>query len=203
MDGSSWQSQSLMLVLRYEHERFVSLLREIDDDDTGLSKRDFRAAVTSLGSKIGLNPPREVIDAAFSAFDARSAGLLSLSDVSASLTRPLNASPVAGIPQRVANAFNFFDRNGSGFLDYRELKTALQHLGIDLSSGGSSELLMRYDDKPDGKLDVNEFGALVQDLEAGVVRASAPPPAPPTPSPLPCLPRASPLPSDSHVRLCD
>ena len=108
MDGSSWQSQSLMLVLRYEHERFVSLLREIDDDDTGLSKRDFRAAVTSLGSKIGLNPPREVIDAAFSAFDARSAGLLSLSDVSASLTRPLNASPVAGIPQRVANAFNFF-----------------------------------------------------------------------------------------------
>ena len=104
MDGSSWQSQSLMLVLRYEHERFVSLLREIDDDDTGLSKRDFRAAVTSLGSKIGLNPPREVIDAAFSAFDARSAGLLSLSDVSASLTRPLNASPVAGIPQRVANA---------------------------------------------------------------------------------------------------
>ena len=194
MDGSSWQSQSLMLVLRYEHERFVSLLREIDDDDTGLSKRDFRAAVTSLGSKIGLNPPREVIDAAFSAFDARSAGLLSLSDVSASLTRPLNASPVAGIPQRVANAFNFFDRNGSGFLDYRELKTALQHLGIDLSSGGSSELLMRYDDKPDGKLDVNEFGALVQDLEAGVVRASAPPPAPtgglgllrpPTPPPPP------------------
>ena len=69
------------------------------------------------------------------------------------------------MPQRVVNAFRYFDRNDSGFLDYRELRDALNHMGFDCSTGGAKEVVMRYDDRPDGKLDVNEFAELVRDID--------------------------------------
>ena len=57
-------------------------------------------------------------------------------------------------------------------------------------------MLARYDDRPDGRMDLDEFGMLVTDLEAGLVRSTpsvqplsptkqskpAPPPAPPPPA---------------------
>ena len=51
-------------------------------------------------------------------------------------------------------AFARFDRNRSGFLDYRELRNALTHMGLDLSTSTAVELVRAYDDYPDGKLDI-------------------------------------------------
>ena len=65
----------------------------------------------------------------------------------------------------VRAAFDRFDKNRSGFLDYRELRNALQHMGYDVSTRDAMELLRAYDDH-DGKLDVHEFGKLVRDLGA-------------------------------------
>ena len=44
----------------------------------------------------------------------------------------------ADIPPRVLEAFRYFDGNNSGFLDYRELRNALQHYG-EASIGGHPE----------------------------------------------------------------
>ena len=70
---------------------------------------------------------------------------------------------------RVRAAFEYYDRNRSGYLDYRELRDALRHMGLDATYGGAATLLRRYDD-PDGRMDVHEFHRLVQDLSAGVYR---------------------------------
>ena len=75
------------------------------------------------------------------------------------------AAPSKAVPARVRSAFQYFDRNGSGYLDYRELRNALEHYGIDTNTAGARKVLRRYDDRPDGKLDVGEFGALVNDLD--------------------------------------
>ena len=75
------------------------------------------------------------------------------------------------ISHRVAAAFEAFDANKSGYLDYRELRLALGHYGVDLSSEGARDIVQRYDDRPDGRLDIREFAALVADIEAGVIRA--------------------------------
>ena len=74
----------------------------------------------------------------------------------------------------VRKTFDYFDRNRSGFLDYRELRTALQHMGYDVSTGATIELLRAYDDYPDGKLELAEFNKLASDLNraAGPVSAS-------------------------------
>ena len=57
------------------------------------------------------------------------------------------------VPARVSAAFAYFDRNGSGFLDYRELRNALRHYGVDVSSAGAMSVVAAYDDRPDGKHD--------------------------------------------------
>ena len=69
---------------------------------------------------------------------------------------------------RDSATFEHFDKNRSGFLDYRELKNALIHMRYDVSTRDAIELLRAYDDNPDGKLDVGEFSRLVADLNTRV-----------------------------------
>ena len=78
----------------------------------------------------------------------------------------------------VRAAFDRFDRNRQ-FLDYRELRSALTHMGLDLSTSTAVELVRAYDDYPDGKLDIFEFSNLVRDLGAAPPprrRGATPPP---------------------------
>ena len=85
------------------------------------------------------------------------------------------AAPVSA---SVRAAFDHFDKNRSGYLDYRELRRALHHMGLNVSTSASIELLRAYDDYPDGKLDVHEFAELVRDLGSGGGAAAAAPPGP-------------------------
>ena len=69
------------------------------------------------------------------------------------------------VPHGVRDAFKAFDRNHSGFLNVRELRSALAHLGVEgLSERGAQAVLRRYDARPDGKLDLDEFHDLTKDL---------------------------------------
>jgi len=103
------------------------------------------------------------------------------------------------VPARVVEAFDFFDADQSGFIDRRELNAVLRHYGVNLSAPGASAMLQRYDDTPDGNIDLIEFAELVHDLEEGMLRAQTtttlpPPPTapPPTPPPTTVSPRAGP-----------
>ena len=58
------------------------------------------------------------------------------------------------------------------FID--QLKAALRHYGLDFSTAGAAEVVARYDDYPDGKLDVAEFSEIIRDIESGVLRSGAP-----------------------------
>ena len=97
------------------------------------------------------------------AYDDYPDGKLELAEFS-KLASDLNraAGPVSA---SVRSAFDRFDKNRSGFLDYRELRNALKHMRYDISTATTIELLRAYDDHPDGKLDVYEFGKLVRDLD--------------------------------------
>ena len=90
--------------------------------------------------------------------------------------------PAAAAPtDAVAAAFYHHDDNYSGFLDYRELRNALQTMGINVHMGTSIEILRRYDDTPDGKLDLAEFRQLCSDLNGENGAGNAAPPKPPKP----------------------
>ena len=70
-------------------------------------------------------------------------------------------------PKESASAtFKRFDANDSGYLDYRELRNALDYYGVDVSTDVAKEVLEAYDDTPDGKLDQTEFAVLARDIES-------------------------------------
>ena len=71
---------------------------------------------------------------------------------------------------RVTSTFDNFDVNDSGYLDYRELRPALKHYGLDVTTEGAKKVLEAYDDVADGKMDRNEFAELVGDIESGDTR---------------------------------
>lgn len=121
------------------------------------------------------------------AYDDRPDGRLDLVEFSqlvrdaesgALLSKPLKATSVVqqhyvgAVPRRITAAFEVYDRDGSGYLDARELRAALRHLGIDVSTAKAANVLRAYDELPDGRLDVVEFWKLVRDVKQGGVWAA-------------------------------
>ena len=86
------------------------------------------------------------------------------------------------VPKRVRAAFEAFDVNRSGYLDYRELRNALNYCGFDVSDVEAQGVLRAYDDHPDGKLDLIEVRvrsrprALLAHPKG--IKATPPPPPP-------------------------
>ena len=70
-------------------------------------------------------------------------------------------------PRAIRAAFAQYDRDRSGFIDHKELRAALRHMGYDVDEAAAKEVLKAYDDTPDGKMDEREFAKMVADLLAG------------------------------------
>ena len=177
---------------RGTYARAEAAFRHYDRNRSGfLDYRELRNALRHYGMDTSLRGAAEVLQA----YDDRPDGRLDIHEFTRlvrdleagmiradtadgdSLSSTTYASDAYGapygthIPSRVHDAFRFFDRNRTGYLDYSELRNALRHYGIDASQRGAARLLATYDDRPDGRLDVEEFANLVRDLESGVLRA--------------------------------
>ena len=91
--------------------------------------------------------------------------------------------------EKIAAAFHRFDIDGSGDIDVRELQPALAQLGMEADSIQAQAVLRKYDANLNGKLDLEEFGRMVQELIAfqknQQVAPSSEPAAPGAPAPKP------------------
>jgi Ca2+-binding EF-hand superfamily protein len=97
-----------------------------------------------------------------SVYDEKPDGKMDLSEF-AQVVRDLSAADEAS---KVKLTFSRFDVNDSGYLEIQELRKALEHHGLDLSTAEGGRILSSYDDKPDGKLDLSEFAQVIRDLSA-------------------------------------
>eukprot|EP00900_Chrysochromulina_parva_P014465 jgi/Chrpa1/23019/Chrysochromulina_OHIO_Genome00025065-RA len=81
---------------------------------------------------------------------------------------PASKYAVASPPvsAKVKKTFARFDVNHSGYLEIQELRKALEHHGLNLSTAEAGRILSVYDDKPNGKLDLSEFAQVIHDLSA-------------------------------------
>jgi len=105
-----------------------------------------------------------------SVYDEKPDGKMDLSEF-AQVVRDLSAADEAS---KVKLNFSRFDVNDSGYLEIQELRKALEHHGLDLSTAEAGRILSSYDDKPDGKLDLSEFAQLIHDLSAADEAPAAP-----------------------------
>ena len=74
------------------------------------------------------------------------------------------------MPPRVRDVFLQFDRDRSGKLDTRELRRALEELGLQTSLQEAAQLLARYDGAAAGSkdrlIDIHEFNKVCADVKA-------------------------------------
>jgi len=77
---------------------------------------------------------------------------------------------VLSFEDRLARIFQAFDADKNGGLDYKELKQALQFYGLDTTYPEAAAIIKKYDDQPDGKMQMHEFISLVRDIENGIMR---------------------------------
>ena len=68
------------------------------------------------------------------------------------------------VPERVQKTFASFDADGSGDIDFSELRLALAQLGMDGDRKAAAVLLRRYD-SDGGGLSIQEFTMLVADMQ--------------------------------------
>ena len=68
------------------------------------------------------------------------------------------------VPEKVQKTFDAFDADGSGDIDFSELRQALAQMGMDGDRKATAVLLRRYD-SDGGGLSIQEFTMLVADIE--------------------------------------
>ena len=78
-------------------------------------------------------------------------------------------------------AFERFDANRSGKIDYNELRPALQHLGVRSDSEEALRVLVAYDRNGDGLLSLAEFGELVHRMQGSAAMLKDPTASSPVP----------------------
>ena len=63
------------------------------------------------------------------------------------------------------NEFFEIDIDRSGYIDIKELHKGLKKYGINVSIKNTKNLLKKYDDNPDGKIEMREFIQLKNDID--------------------------------------
>jgi centrin-3 len=145
-----------------------------------LDYRELRAALQALGVDVSRAEAADVLGA----YDADGSGLMEI-DEFAQLVQRLGYTnvyvgggyvgggyvgggyEVGGYADAVRQTFMRFDRNRSGRLDYRELRSALRALGIDASTNQAARVLATYDADGSGLMEIDEFERLVRRLGYG------------------------------------
>ncbi|KAK3264517.1 hypothetical protein CYMTET_26751 [Cymbomonas tetramitiformis] len=59
--------------------------------------------------------------------------------------------------QEIRSAFELFDTDASGFIDYREFKVAMRALGFSVRKGDVLAMMKEYDKDESGTLSLQEF----------------------------------------------
>jgi centrin-3 len=62
--------------------------------------------------------------------------------------------------QEIREAFNLFDMNNDGYLDYHELKVAIRALGFEMNKQEVLELIREYDRDERGQMHYEDFFAV-------------------------------------------
>ena len=65
--------------------------------------------------------------------------------------------------EEMKEAFKIFDRDGDGYIDFKELKQVVTSMGEPLSPTAADALFKEADINGDGKLDFNEFIKMMLD----------------------------------------
>ena len=139
--------------------------RRFDANNSGkLDYKELRTALRGLGVDVNEREAVRVLQS----YDGDGNGLMDLDEFSR-LVRQVHIRGRRGSSSKwtdadVRRAFHKYDSNSSGKLDYKELRGALQDLGLRHETDEAVRVLQQFDRSGDGLLSLDEFGKLVRQL---------------------------------------
>ena len=160
LDHTELRSALRTFGLDVDSGQATAILQQYDNDGNGLLDVDeFGRLVGRLYELHGLDRSRATPSTTAHAAASPIAAIAAAGPMaSGSAARRWSDSEVRA-------AFDRFDANRSGRLDYSELRAALRALaGLELDSQEATAVLQQYDADGNGLLDVDEFGSLVRRL---------------------------------------
>ena len=146
--------------------------RRFDANNSGkLDYKELRPALRGLGVDVNEREAVRVLQS----YDGDGNGLMELDEFSR-LVRQIHIRGRRGSSSKwtdadVRRAFHKYDSNSSGKLDYKELRAALQDLGLRHDTDEAVRVLREFDRSGDGLLSLDEFGKLVRQLADGAASA--------------------------------
>ncbi|ONK68844.1 uncharacterized protein A4U43_C05F16600 [Asparagus officinalis] len=137
------------------------LFKMIDTDNSG--QITFEELKAGLG-RVGANMKESEISALMQAADVDNSGTIDYGEFIAA-TLHLNK---INREDHLCAAFSYFDRDGSGFITADELQQACDEFGV--GDVRIEEMMQEVDQDSDGRIDYNEFVAMMQKGNAGIAR---------------------------------
>ncbi|EOD36304.1 hypothetical protein EMIHUDRAFT_70822, partial [Emiliania huxleyi CCMP1516] len=129
-------------------------------DKNGSGALDVRELRSALG-QLGLEAGRTEAQAILSKYDADGGGSLELSEFQA-LVSAASSTSDSLVTDPIRRAFEALDRDHSGSLDSRELRSALRKLGLtEVDADATKAIMRKYDTDKGGRIELVEFASLV------------------------------------------
>ena len=128
----------------YSSEQATSLLQQYDTDRSGQMEIDEFARLVERLRQLG--------------YELKDGDIATLRRRIAELERALRVAP------DVRAAFERYDRDRNGSMDYKEVHSALQDIGLDPTMQSAQAELQKFDADRSGKMEIYEFAELVNSL---------------------------------------
>ncbi|XP_055616362.1 calmodulin-beta-like [Toxorhynchites rutilus septentrionalis] len=138
-----------------QENQFKQMFEKFDTDGNGSITTSELGLITQA---LGLNPSKEEMEQMIHEVDLDGSGTIELNEFMVLMARMCREEPSE---DELRQAFKVFDKNGDGFLTVDELSAVMQNFGEGLSDDEFANLLREADVDEDGKINYNEFAALL------------------------------------------
>merc|ERR1719288_697635 len=129
---------------------------EFDKDGSGtITTKELLPVLRSIGQ----NPTEDEILGLVIEYDVNGDGTIDFDEFIEMMSR--HTAETVDQTAEMKEAFKIFDRDGNGYIDFKELKTVITRMGEPLSDKEAEEIFRVADLNGDGKLDYDEFVQMI------------------------------------------
>mmetsp|Transcript_1591 Transcript_1591/g.1914 ORF Transcript_1591/g.1914 Transcript_1591/m.1914 type:complete len:200 (-) Transcript_1591:1290-1889(-) len=136
-----------------EIDNYASVFALFDEDGNGTIDIDELEKMISKLTETAA-PSRKKLEAMMESVDADGDGTIDFREFVTLMTNRVKHDDP---DQEIIDAFNEFDKDGSGQIDKAELKQVFKALGIKVDDAGLEDIVKLADKNDDGEIDFEEF----------------------------------------------
>lgn len=135
--------------------RMFSLM---DRDGSGMISRD---ELKELLHSQGYHPSESELDTMVRELDADNSGEIDFEEFVSYCVRRRMSRTTSQEANEIMDAFNYFDKNGDGFITAIEIKQVMSELGHDVSEDQAEQMLAEVDKEGNGRVTYQRFKSMM------------------------------------------